>query len=51
MKNISLKQVYFGGVTMQVPEIWEVETEEFEEFAGQGSYGIDINATGADAAK
>ena len=48
MEHISLKQVYFGGVTMQVPEIWEVETEEFEEFEGQGSYGIDINATGAD---
>jgi len=48
MERISLKQVYFGGVTVQVPEIWEVETEVFEEFEGAESYGIDINATGND---
>ncbi len=48
MERISLKQVYFGGVTVQVPEVWEVETEVFEELEGAESYGIDINATGND---
>ncbi len=44
MKNIALKQVHFGGVTMQVPEIWEVETESMTEEDGSLSYGISINS-------
>lgn len=48
MKNIALRQVYFGGITVQVPEIWEVETEEMEEMDGQKSYSIAIGATGSD---
>ena len=44
MKNIALKQVHFGGVTMQVPEIWEVETETMTEEDGSLSYGISINS-------
>ena len=35
MEQVSLKQIFFGGVTMQVPEIWNVETEELQEFDGQ----------------
>lgn len=48
MNNISLRQVYFGGVTVQVPEIWNVETEEMVEADGQKSYSIGIAATGND---
>lgn len=48
MKNISLKQVYFEGLTMQVPEIWETETEVYEEADGTKSYGLSINAKGKD---
>ena len=32
--DITLKQVHFGGMTIQVPEIWQVETEELEEADG-----------------
>ena len=48
MKNIALKQVYFGGVTVQVPEIWDVETEEMTEADGQKSYSIAVGASGND---
>ena len=48
MEKIALKQVYFGGVTVQVPEIWEVETEEMVEADGQKSYSIAIEAAGTD---
>ena len=48
MKNIALRQVYYGGVTIQVPEIWEVETEEMLEEDGQKSYSIAVAATGKD---
>lgn len=48
MENIALKQVYFGGVTVQVPEIWEVETEEMVEADGQKSYSIAIETAGND---
>ena len=48
MENIALKQIYFGGVTVQVPEIWNVETEEIDEMDGQKSYSIGISAVGHD---
>lgn len=48
MENIALKQVYFGGVTVQMPEIWEVETEEMVEADGHKSYSIAIEAAGND---
>ena len=48
MSNIALKQVYFEGITMQVPEIWETETEVFDEADGTKSYSLSINATGKD---
>ena len=31
MKNVALMQVYFEGVTMQIPEIWEATTETYNE--------------------
>ena len=48
MKNISLKQIHFGGMTIQVPEIWDVETEEHIEEDGAKSYTIGISANGND---
>ena len=46
--SIALKQVYFSGMTIQVPEIWQVETEEIQEADGQKSGTISINGTGND---
>ena len=48
MENIALRQVHFGGVTVQVPEIWDVETEEMIEEDGQKSFSISIGASGKD---
>lgn len=48
MKNVSLKQVHFAGITMQIPEIWDVETEEYNEEDGTKSYSMSINAIGRD---
>ena len=48
MSNIALKQIYFAGITMQVPEIWEAETEEYNEEDGTKSYSLSISAKGTD---
>jgi hypothetical protein len=49
MKDITLRQIHFAGITMQVPEIWEVETEEYDEADGTKSYSLSISANGKDA--
>lgn len=48
MSNIALKQIHFAGITMQVPEIWEAETEENKEEDGTKSYSLSISAKGND---
>jgi len=48
MENIALRQVYYGGVTLQIPDIWNVETEEMTEEDGQKSFSISVGATGND---
>ena len=48
MKNIALKQVHYEGITIQIPEIWNVETEEFNEADGTKSYSMSISASGRD---
>ena len=48
MNNVALKQVHYAGVTMQVPEIWSVETEEYKEEDGTKSYSMSISANGKD---
>lgn len=48
MKDIALKQVYFEGITMQIPEIWNYETEEYNEDDGTKSYTLSISAKGKD---
>ena len=49
MKQADLKHIQYGGMDMQVPENWEVETEEHVEFDGQASHSISITASGNDA--
>lgn len=48
MNKIALRQIYFGGVTIQIPEIWNAETEELIEEDGQKSYSISVSADGTD---
>ena len=48
MKNIALKQIYFNGITMQIPEIWKYETEEYLEEDGPKSYSMSIYGKGKD---
>ena len=48
MEKVSLKQVYWGSVTVRIPEIWNVETEEMLEADGGKSYCLGISACGND---
>ena len=48
MKKVSLKQVYYEGMTIQIPEIWNVEKEEYDEADGTKSYSMIISASGRD---
>lgn len=48
MDKIALKQVHFAGITMQVPEVWNHETEEYNEEDGTKSYSLSISAAGTD---
>ena len=48
MSDIALKQVHFEGITMQIPEVWKYETEEFNEEDGTKSYTLSISAKGKD---
>ena len=48
MNDIALKQIHFKGITMQIPEIWNHETEEYNEQDGTKSYSMSISAKGKD---
>ena len=48
MSNIPLKQIHFNGVTMQIPQVWNYETEEYNEEDGTKSYSLSISANGKD---
>lgn len=48
MDKIALKQVYYEGITMQIPEIWNAESETYNEEDGTDSYSLSINASGND---
>lgn len=43
-----LKEVKFGGLVLQVPEIWVVETENYEEPDGRTCASIDVSALPGD---
>jgi hypothetical protein len=48
MSNVALKQVHYQGITMQIPEVWKYETEEYNEEDGTKSYSLSISAKGKD---
>ena len=48
MSNIALKQIHFEGITMQIPEVWDYETEEYKEEDGMKSYSLSVSAKGKD---
>ena len=48
MSNIALKQVHFEGITMQIPEVSNFETETFNEEDGTKSHTLSISAKGKD---
>ena len=48
MKNVPLKQIHYNGVTMQIPQIWNYQSEEFTEEDGTKSYSMSICAKGKD---
>ena len=48
MSNIALKQIHFEGITMQIPEVWDYETEEYQEEDGTKSYSMSVSAKGKD---
>ena len=48
MKNIPLKQIHYNGVTMQIPQIWNYQSEEFREEDGTKSYSMSVCAKGKD---
>lgn len=47
-REIKLMRVCFGGIEMNVPEIWKVETEMYCEPDGRECAMIDISATEGD---
>lgn len=48
MNNITLKQIYYGGISMLIPEVWKVETETYTEPDGRECSMIDISAAEGD---
>ena len=46
MNNVALKQIHYAGITMQIPEVWKYETEEYNEEDGTKSYSVSISAKG-----
>lgn len=46
--EINLKQIFFGGITLQIPEIWTAETEMYDEPDGRQCACIDVSAQGND---
>ncbi len=48
MSNITLKPIIFGGITLQIPEVWNVVTETYTEPDGRECAMIDISAQEGD---
>ena len=46
--EINLKQIYFGGVTLQIPEVWTAECEMYDEPDGRQCACIDVSAEEGD---
>ena len=48
MSEIALKPVVFGGIRMEIPEIWEAVTQTYTEPDGRECSMIDISAADGD---
>ena len=48
MSKIALKKIEFGGVALQIPEVWTVVTESYTEPDGRECAMIDISAEEGD---
>lgn len=48
MSEVLLKTICFGGVSLQIPEIWSVATESYTEPDGRECAMIDISANNGD---
>ena len=48
MNNTPLKQIHYEGITMQIPQVWAYETEEYHEEDGTKSFSLSIAASGKD---
>lgn len=48
MGNIALKKIEFGGVSLQIPEVWTAVTESYTEPDGRECAMIDISAEEGD---
>lgn len=48
MEKTALRQVHYEGITMQIPQVWSYETEEYNEEDGTRSYSLAISAKGKD---
>lgn len=48
MSTITLKTIDFGGLSLNIPEIWNVATESYIEPDGRECFMIDISANGND---
>lgn len=46
--EINLKQIFYGGVTLQIPEVWTAETDMYDEPDGRQCACIDISAEEGD---
>lgn len=48
MDTIALKQVHYEGITIRIPEIWNAESETYNEADGTKSHSLSISAAGND---
>ena len=48
MNTVALKEIKFGGVTLSIPEVWNVITESYTEPDGRECSMIDISAEEGD---
>lgn len=48
MDTIALKQVHYKGITIRIPEIWNAESETYDEADGTRSHSLSISAAGND---
>lgn len=48
MEQVALKQISFGGISLQIPEVWNTITETYTEPDGRECAMIEISAQEGD---